>query len=220
MNKFLPELRKNIHELLDPTSNTSIFTKIYMDGGWGHGGYGSGSGSTIEYNKHYVEFMIEFIVYNKIEKIIDIGCGDWQFSQYMYGTVETEYIGIDCVFPLVNRLKGLYTSPKYKFLYMDALKELDCLPYGDLYIVKDVFQHWDNASICNFLDEWYAKGYSKYLISVNSWEDKDREDIEIGRDMRPLCSTRKPFKKYSPLSLLYYGEEETKEVCSFVNHKL
>lgn len=71
-------LLKNI--LLDQSNNklTQVFNTIYETNAWG---YGSGSGSNENLCKGYVQFLQQFFQRNNIKSIVDIGCGDWQFSK-------------------------------------------------------------------------------------------------------------------------------------------
>ena len=62
-------------------SNMNVFDDIYINKVWGvdENGEGiSGSGSKVENNIKYLNFLNTFIKINKIKSIVDLGCGDWQ----------------------------------------------------------------------------------------------------------------------------------------------
>ena len=58
------------------------FTNIYEKELWGRG-KGSGAGSRPKFNAPYISFLENFLRDNNIKSVIDFGCGDWQFSQYI-----------------------------------------------------------------------------------------------------------------------------------------
>jgi hypothetical protein len=54
------------------------FEEIYRKNEWG---YGSGHGSLPKHNKGYIEFLEKFIKDKNVRSVVDMGCGDWQFSR-------------------------------------------------------------------------------------------------------------------------------------------
>ena len=71
----------------------NIFEHIYRNDLW-HGG--SGPGSFPEVNRPYVRFLQSFLLQNQIRSVVDLGCGDWQFSRGIdWGS--TRYLGLDVV---------------------------------------------------------------------------------------------------------------------------
>ena len=88
------------------------FTKIYQEERWGKG-KGSGSGSRPKFNKDYISFLENFLKDNNIKSVIDYGCGDWQFSQYVdWGNID--YLGLDIVDSVIDNNKKQF--PKYSFI--------------------------------------------------------------------------------------------------------
>lgn len=41
--------------------------------------------------------MRKFIKENAIQSVVDLGCGDWQFSPYIYHDLDVAYLGYDVV---------------------------------------------------------------------------------------------------------------------------
>jgi hypothetical protein len=78
----------------------SIFTNIYELRGWGdnkHNIYSgsSGHGSSVEYNKKYIEIVKKVIKDYKINNIVDLGCGDFRIGRLLYHDINVLYTGYD-----------------------------------------------------------------------------------------------------------------------------
>ena len=72
-----------------------VFTEMYDKEIWGIG-RGSGLGSSSKYCRLYIAFLEKFLKENNIKKVLDFGCGDWQFSQHInWGNIN--YVGLDIV---------------------------------------------------------------------------------------------------------------------------
>ena len=95
------------------------FTNIYNKNIWGNG---SGKGSSPDYNKKYIEFLESFIKEKNIQSIYDLGCGDWQFSQFVDWNGAT-YIGADCVKSVIQKNQNDYSDldGRINFIHMDIL---------------------------------------------------------------------------------------------------
>jgi hypothetical protein len=137
------------------TSYTDEFTKIYNTNYWIKG---SGSGSFIENTKIYNTYISDFIKTHNINSITDIGCGDWQSSYLIYEQFENvDYLGLDCVNSVIE--SNQQKHPKYKFSTLDILCNIELIRDSDLYIIKDVLQHWKLVDIYNFLDKLVTKKF-------------------------------------------------------------
>ena len=58
-----------------------------------------------------------------INKVLDLGCGDWQFSQFV-NWKDKEYIGIDCVDSVIANNNKQFANEKIKFKKMDFFNSL------------------------------------------------------------------------------------------------
>jgi SAM-dependent methyltransferase len=121
------------------------FEEIYAKNEWGEG---SGEGSFPINNQGYIAFLEAFIKEKSVRSVLDLGCGDWQFSKYIrWGAVK--YQGYDIVSSVVLRNRELYANENIAFsLYSGDFIDL---PDADLLIAKDVLQHWSNETIQRFL---------------------------------------------------------------------
>lgn len=121
------------------------FEAIYATNEWGHG---SGEGSLPKHTRKYVQTVERFLREHRIAKVVDLGCGDWQFSRYIdWGSAE--YRGYDLVRSVVAANQEKFAKPGVSFELFSG--NFDDLPQADLLIVKDVLQHWSNEAVAAFL---------------------------------------------------------------------
>jgi hypothetical protein len=186
-----------------------IFTKIYKKNDWG---CGSGSGSKIENTIKYNKCIIDFIKNNNINTITDIGCGDWQSSYLIYKEFDNiDYLGLDCVDFIIQKNKKKH--PKYNFCTLDIFNNIELIRDSDLYIIKDVLQHWKLKDIYHFLDKLILKNFKFIIITNGSNQDCDDLDIDNIGNFRGLNVNFLPLKKYNAELLLEYFGDETKHIC-------
>jgi len=174
--------------MLNQQEHIKHFSKIYETNEWG----GSGSGSFPDNTVTYRNFITSFIQKQNIKKVIDYGCGDWQFSQLIDWS-GVEYIGIDCVKTLIDRHNTNFKTTNINFEHVENLN--DFFTYtGDLLLVKDVLQHWLNDEIVYFLDN-IINNFNYILITNSCDQTQDWQD-EPARS-RPLSCDFYPLKKYN-----------------------
>lgn len=192
------------------------FEKIYEQNEW-H--YGSGEGSLIIYTRSYINFLQNFFVENHIKSVVDFGCGDWQFSQYIDWS-GIRYYGCDLVESIIDNNKKLYSQPNISFHLLNGSD--DELPNADLFIAKDVLQHWSNNSIKAFIPALAKYPLSLITNCINPRGLTDNHDIADG-EFRPLDLRLPPFNlkavevhsfsKYSRYKLLPFKKANwTKKV--------
>merc|ERR1719454_1272856 len=95
-------------------SNLTIeqtFTQIYQTDAWGKG---SGAGSIPVHCLKWIEFVRQFIRKHQVESVVDLGCGDWQFSPYIYHDLDVEYTGYDVVPRVVEANRAAWGDQGYK----------------------------------------------------------------------------------------------------------
>ena len=145
-----------------------LFSAKYDDPGSDWGGGVSGPGSNPYYNLPYRCFLEAFLVNNHIESLVDIGCGDWQFSQYVrYAGLS--YVGLDIVDSVVQRNNAMFGKPNVRFELMPEDKA--DTPGADLLVMKDVLQHLDDAEIMDFYRRVVPK--YRYCLITNSYRKLD-----------------------------------------------
>lgn len=196
-------------------SHENIFTLTYQKNIWGDNknlNYkgSSGYGSKIDFLKPvYIPFIKNFITLNGIKSIVDLGCGDFISGQEIYDNIKNiSYTGYDVYKDLINYHNKTYNnSSKYKFIHLDILEQKNEIIDADLYIIKDLFQHWTNNEIISFLSYIINKKNFKYILITNSFAEKEFIDIEqnVGA-YRPLSARFFPLKQFQPVVLLLWGK--------------
>jgi len=200
-DKVIPHIRK--------TQYTDEFTNIYNTNYWIKG---SGSGSYIENTIIYNNYISEFIKNNNIITITDIGCGDWQSSYLIYQQFDNiDYMGLDCVNSIIETNNKNF--PKYKFYTLDILCNIDLIRDSELYIIKDVLQHWKLKDIYNFLDKLVTKKFKYIIITNNGKQNYDNLELDHIGNGRGLKCDFLPLKKYNAQLLLEYFGGENKHMC-------
>lgn len=175
------------------TESEQAFTNIYDNHIWGKNEEGrghSGGGSTVSNTVIYRAFLQKFLKENNITSVVDIGCGDWEFSKTINWDNVT-YTGYDVVRSVIERNKKVYQKPNIVFIHGDVT-ELD-LPEADLMVTKDVLQHLPNEYIKKILKK--TKQF-KYCLITNDLDSasysSDNHDTKVG-GYRPLDLTKSPF---------------------------
>ncbi|PIE43134.1 MAG: glycosyl transferase [Gammaproteobacteria bacterium] len=162
------------------------FEQIYKTNEWGHG---SGEGSLPVHTKGYVNFINKFLKKYSIKSVVDLGCGDWQFSRFINWR-EALYVGYDLVEQVITFNKAHFSSDKIRFFHYSG--DVNELPSADLLIAKDVLQHWSNETVAAFLPQLGKYRYSLLTNCVNPGGVTDNKDILDG-EFRPLELRRPPF---------------------------
>jgi 2-polyprenyl-3-methyl-5-hydroxy-6-metoxy-1,4-benzoquinol methylase len=180
------------------------FTDIYDKKKWGKG---SGTGSKMSRNNQkYIDTLKRIINTYDIKSICDIGCGDWQFSQFIgYDNMDVSYLGIDCVKSVVDEIKQKYQTDTIKFEHR-VIGEL-YIPKGyDLIVLKDVIQHWTDQDILKYLPDIIK--HNKYVFLTNGYKfmrDPKKNEIKTRNIQNQY--------RYHPVSIDKYPLSEFKSNC-------
>src|SRR4051794_8719682 len=124
----------------DASRARAAFTEIYRHDHWEAG---SGIGSMVEHVRPYITFITDFMRTNDIRSVVDVGCGDWQFSSTMDWS-GISYCGFDLVEPLIAANRERFARDNIRFELFDGATDL---PPADLALCKDVMQHLPNAEV-------------------------------------------------------------------------
>lgn len=162
----------------------NVFESIYDKNKWQ---FGSGEGSLEKYTKKYRIFLEKFLSEYKIKSVLDFGCGDWQFSKYIDWN-GIQYHGVDIVQSVIEHHKNKYQTDSIQFSLIGEEYQHEA---ADLFVVKDVFQHWSNQKIFNFLPQ--LNKY-KYVLITNCGDLPQcmNKDIRNG-GFRTLDLSQAPF---------------------------
>ena len=183
------------------------FTEIYQKKIWGNG---SGAGSSLKYNKQYVSFLQDFFRTNNITSITDIGCGDWQFSQYI-NFDGIFYTGIDVVDSVIKANEN-YRRTNVRFVCRDIYDINSIREYTDvdLILIKDVLQHWSDQEVDTFLEQITQTKAKNILITRAYKHFRDKEKTVYPRDINNRYS-------FAPLDLMHerYARYNFKKVFKY-----
>jgi len=150
------------------------FTEIYEKNLWKSTESVSGMGSEIEYAKTISKELPVLLQKYKIQSILDIPCGDWNWMKNV-DLCGASYIGADIVKPLIEENKTKYPSVDFRALDLTS----DDLPKVDLVFVRDCFGHLTNENVHKALDNIKRSG-SKYLLATSFTRWTSNPDIEDG----------------------------------------
>lgn len=176
-----------------------VFSRIYREGAWTHG---SGPGSLAEVNKPFIAYLTRFLAANRIARMVDFGCGDFQYMRRV-DLAATEYVGLDVVPTLLETNRQKFGREGVTFsLTPDDLSEL---PSGDLLLLKDVLIHLPNSYAAELLH--HAVGKYRFILAINNESEDPSEynrDITAG-EFRPVDISLAPFSLPSA-TIFHYGE--------------
>jgi SAM-dependent methyltransferase len=192
----------------------SWFNKIYDNCEWGDNGStkyrgSSGGGSCIEMNEIYIQKIRELIQKYNIQSIVDLGCGDWQSSYLIYKNLENVvYTGYDCYKALIETNKELYAEshPHCEFVHLDIYKDREQIKDAELYILKDILQHWTCEEINTFLDWINSKPFRCVIVCNCKGQVYDYQNEPFRS--RPLSVNYYPLKNYPLIKWFEYGTKE------------
>lgn len=169
------------------------FVEAYRSGGWVHAERQesrSGLGSELASTRELVERLPSLLRELGCGRLLDVGCGDWNWMR----TVELpcEYVGIDIV-PEVIEANRRFERPGVRFLLADASAEE--LPEADVVLCREVLFHLSFADGLAMLAK--ARRAGKWLIATTDATIWFNSDIRTG-DFRKLNLERAPYRLPAP----------------------
>lgn len=180
---------------------SKAFCDIYDTGSWGHG---SGPGSHPYFTIEYRAFLEKFIRMNAISSIADIGCGDWQFSQFL-NLSGLSYVGYDVVSNLVATNQRRFGSPNVKFAEMPT--DPSQVAPADLLLMKDVLQHLPDAMVFEYIRRVIPR--FRFALLTNSFEKHGaHKNVDLNRpgQFRCLDLTAAPYKVEGAYVFEFYAQ--------------
>lgn len=202
-------------------SAEEVFTNIYDSQAWGvddEGNGTSGTGSTLDHTVEYRVFLQNFLKSQNIHSVVDVGCGDWEFSCAIDWS-GIRYIGYDVVLSVIQRNNEKYSSPSISFIHGNAINIK--LPKANLLICKDVLQHLTNDDVFRFIKQFRKYKYcliTNDLYYIDHDVPKVNQEIQRGEE-RPIDLSKPPFS-LSGQPVLIYNEKDlpnVKEVFLITN---
>jgi hypothetical protein len=167
--------------------NHDAFGSIYASDAWS---LGSGPGSLPSVNAPFTEFLESFIRYNGVGRLVDFGCGDWQYMSQV-DLACSDYLGLDVVDSVLAENARRYKRAQVRFAHTPS--DLAELPDGDLILFKDVLVHLPNNYVTAAL--FQAQRKFRFILAVNGFSADPaayNSDIQFG-GFRPVDLSRAPF---------------------------
>jgi hypothetical protein len=198
-------------------SHIQIFTHLYENSCWGnnsnsHYKGSSGPGSSLENNIEFIGFFKTFVKNNKINTIVDLGCGDFITGKELYSDLDIIYTGYDAYDKVIATHRANFLKPKFNFVHSDIFSEREQIVSADLCILKDILMHWDLTSIYSFLDYIVSSKKFKYIMIINCSDQEEHNTNIFTGNHRPLSALFFPLIRYNPIVLLKYTANTNKEV--------
>ncbi len=169
-----------------------IFETIYNENHWGDGQSRSGTGSNIQNTEKVVEIVTQIITSLKINTMLDIPCGDFNWMKRVELT-NVNYVGCDIVDKVVSLNQEKYSTETINFRTQNILEPLTKV---DLIFVRDCLVHFSYDHI-KLAIESIKKSGSTYLATT-SFPMHNNHDIITG-DWRPVNLQSAPFNFPTPL---------------------
>jgi len=172
-----------------------IFQSKYLNNSWKGSESKSGPGSSLYNNLQLLDILKNFVINNKINSIIDCGCGDFNWMQVFDFSLLKSYLGIDIVDEIIDDCK-IHETKTIKF----QVKNITCesIPQCDLIICKDVLFHLSFKDAINALNNFKSSN-SKFLLSTH-FEGFINQDIKTG-NWRKINLVDEPFNLGQPIQL-------------------
>jgi SAM-dependent methyltransferase len=161
-------------------------------------GMGSGEGSITSATVVYRNIIENFIRLNRPNRVLDLGCGDWQISRHIpWRDYDISYLGLDVSPLIISRNTASFSSASVEFKTIEGPSDLAGLGEFDLVISKDVLQHIPSATVNEYLDCFEA--ISRISLITNDVYPDDHINVDIeplgwrAMDIRQPPFSRKSF---------------------------
>jgi hypothetical protein len=182
------------------------FQHIYAANAWQ---YGSGYGSLPQNTVGYRLFLQKFVRERHVRSVLDVGCGDWQFSRLMDWN-GIDYLGVDIVPSVIEQDTDKYATDGIRFQQGSATEEL---PTADLLVIREVLQHLPYGAIFAFLQKNALSGRYRFVLMSNEMNHPGElnTDAKAGGQVpaRGLDLSAPPFN-VPGLKIMYtHGETQT-----------
>ena len=106
--------------------------------------------------------LADFMHNNAAASVVDVGCGDWQFSRVMDWS-GIRYQGFYLVDTVIDISKHRFARDNTTFATMRGISDLT---NADLLVCKDVLRYFPNKDVSHYLD--YFSTYYNYAIVIKN----------------------------------------------------
>ncbi len=200
---------KNKKKIFSNTSQKDKFELIYKTNFWSSkeskSGYGSEKSNTINIKKGIINIIND----NKIKKILDAPCGDFNWIKDILND-KLQYIGADIVKDLINENLKKYQKKNIDFLQLDITS--DPLPSADLMICRDCLIHLSFERIKLFFDNFKNSDIRFLLLTSYKFKDSQKKIINLDipdGEFREIDMSEPPFSLPKPINEIQDKDEQT-----------
>jgi hypothetical protein len=179
-----------------------LFTDIYNNNTWGSRESVSGPPSSLERTTELRISLLSLFGDLEVKSIVDIGCGDWNWMQYVDLT-DISYLGVDIVQPLIVNLQKKYTKPNINFQKMNVL--VDPAETADLWLARDFCSLYTPKEIQQFFQK-FLESQSKFLAVTSVETRTPYQEVLVG-SWRPLNLLAAPLELPEPMAEYNDGEQ-------------
>lgn len=176
---------------------SAVFSEIYANGAWvvdKDQDSLSGAGSTSANTSELLGQLSGFLHDVRCSKLVDIGCGDFNWMRRVTG--DFDYLGIDIVPSVIEANTMKYGDPKRQFICMDA--SAGPIPSGDVAVCREVLFHLSFRDGLRLLRNIKQAGF-KYILLTTEQSVWFNSDIRNG-DHRRLNLAKAPYKLPNPFA--------------------
>ena len=152
----------------------------------------SGAGSTQIATAELVVRLSSFLGEVGCKKLVDIGCGDFNWMRNVEG--DFDYLGIDVVPQVIDANNAKYADDRRRFVCLDATRS--AINPGDVALCREVLFHLSFRDGLQLLHNIKATGF-KYVLLTNDKSVWFNSDIRSG-DFRRINLLKSPFSFPTP----------------------
>lgn len=183
--------------------NKDIFDNIYNKKLWNDGNSSiplSGPGSSLKNAKECSEKLNEFIYTNRLNSVLDLGCGDlnWISHTSFFNDNDIDYIGVDVVSSLIDGHTSKYPT---KTFICEDLVHYKNMKHSSIIILRDVIFHLQNEEILTIFENIKNKFDFLLITSCNNTVNTDNFDKY---HYTPKNLHKQPFNKNIHYSISLY----------------
>jgi hypothetical protein len=167
------------------------FTEVYQKNIWNGTESVSGTGSDLQQTAAVREALPALIRELGIKSMVDAPCGDLHWIKNV--ELGAEYIGVDIVQDLVEKLRKEHAGTGRRFECCDMVMEV--LPQADLIFCRDCQVHLPLEEVKKVLGN-FARSGAKWVLTTTFTGVKENKDVRwsgwraLNLEIAPFCLPR------------------------------
>ena len=163
-------------QLSDEADISSRFSIIYENNLWSSPESLSGEGSEVSYTGPTREWLIGKIPQLGVRRMVDAGCGDFNWMKLVVPEIDVSYVGLDIVASVIADNNRNYAREGLTFGVANICE--DEIPSCDLVMVRDCLFHLSYDDTDKSLRNLSKTDY-KYLLTTTHSVEQDFANTDI-----------------------------------------